>query len=444
MNRFGWTLAALLASAAFGAPTPASAQAPGECSGGFCGTPNQHGGGGCGCGGGGSILVNNTDLGETYSTSDDFDGDGYEDDFDNCPFISNRDQVDGDGDQIGDGCDNAPTRPNLDQLDVDGDGVGDVSDPDIDEDGLLNEVDNCPRVFNPTQRMTLASGAAGDACNDDDDGDGIKDAEDACPKIPGTAQVGACDDDEDLDSVLGAVDNCPGVANQDQRDLDTDGVGDLCDIDMDGDQIPNNLDNAKELPNPDQGDRDRDGIGDVADSEFCYVFDRAAAGACLSPDDTFKVGALAVTRDPKVAPRSGDDVKLVLFANRINTPIEYTWTVSKAPKGSQATVAGSIGKVTTSVPESFQYAQAKSGNNVAPEFVPDVAGEYELKLVAKLVFADEVILDGPQVASYTVKLTATEGSGDAGSGGCSTTGSTGLAPLALVGLGLMAARRRRA
>ena len=43
-----------------------------ECSGGACGTPKQSGGGGCGCGGG-SILINNTDLGDTYQYADDFE-----------------------------------------------------------------------------------------------------------------------------------------------------------------------------------------------------------------------------------------------------------------------------------------------------------------------------------------------------------------------------------
>jgi len=442
--KLGLTLAAILASALV-APTTAYAQAPGECSGGFCGTPNQEGGGGCGCGGG-SILVNNTDLGETYSTSDDFDGDGYEDDFDNCPFITNRDQVDGDGDQIGDGCDNAPARPNLDQLDIDGDGIGDVADEDIDNDGHLNGVDNCARVFNPTQRMTLAGSLSGDACNDDDDADGIRDSEDACPKISGTAQVGACDDDEDLDSVLDAVDNCPGTSNQAQGDLDHDGIGDGCDVDMDGDMVPNNLDNAKEIPNPDQGDDDRDGIGNVADNQFCYVFDRTAMASCLSPDDTFKVGALAVNaKEMHSLPTTGLEMKLELFANRANTPIEYTWNVSKAPKGSTATVQGAVGQVTTTLPGTFQYAQAKTGNNVAPKFVADEPGEYELKLVARLVFADEVIIDGPQVATYSVKLTAT-GDAQAGSGGCQTVngGSAGLSSLFLVALGFLALRRKAA
>src|SRR5688572_20840598 len=125
MNRIASTLSGLFALAMLALPANVQAQnddgTGGECSGGFCGTPNQVGGG-CGCGCGCAILIANTDTGDTYSESDDFDQDGYEDDFDNCPFIQNRDQVDGDGDSLGDGCDNAPNLPNPDQLDIDGDG----------------------------------------------------------------------------------------------------------------------------------------------------------------------------------------------------------------------------------------------------------------------------------------------------------------------------------
>ena len=445
MMRIGLTVAAALFATILVAPTTAYGQAPGECSTGFCGTPKENGGGGCGCGCGGSILINNTDLGVTYSTSDDYDTDGFEDDFDNCPFRSNRDQVDGDGDQVGDACDNAPTAPNLDQLDIDGDGLGDVIDEDIDGDNVLNTGDNCARVYNPTQRKTIAEAAMGDACNDDDDLDGIRDIEDACPKMRGTTNQGeSCFGDEDGDTVLDELDNCPGLANDEQGDVNANGIGDACDFDIDGDGIPNHLDNAKMLANTDQLDRDRDGLGDVADSEFCYVYDRAAFEAdsknCLNPLDTFKVGALAVGE----AVAAESEYKLVLFANRTDTPIEYTWTVSKAPDGSDATVRASVGKTVTSVPgsEGFEYAYAFDDNNVAPTFTPDVEGEYELKLVAKLVFADEMIPQGPQVATYTVRLTSADG---ASSGGCSTqSGSATGASLLLVALGFVVMRRRRA
>ncbi|NOZ87550.1 MAG: thrombospondin, partial [Deltaproteobacteria bacterium] len=144
----------------------ASAQdeAPGECTGGLCGTPNESGGGcGCGCG---SILIANTDMGDTYQYADDYDDDGLEDDFDNCPFVSNRDQVDADGDGVGDACDNCVQSANELQKDADGDGLGDACDPDIDNDGTINEDDNCPFVRNPTQADTDKD-LIGDACDPD-------------------------------------------------------------------------------------------------------------------------------------------------------------------------------------------------------------------------------------------------------------------------------------
>ncbi len=48
--------------------------------------------------------------------------------------------------------------------------------PDIDEDGVPNESDNCPAHANPDQQDTDGDGT-GDACDDDDDNDGVLDYE---------------------------------------------------------------------------------------------------------------------------------------------------------------------------------------------------------------------------------------------------------------------------
>ena len=84
---------------------------------------------------------------------------------------------------------------------------------DSDLDAFLDDVDNCPDAFNPTQTDT--------------DGDGIGDT---------------CDPDRDGDGDLDVDDNCPYTANANQADIDADGIGDVCDPDADGDGIPNEED----------------------------------------------------------------------------------------------------------------------------------------------------------------------------------------------------------
>jgi hypothetical protein len=65
-------------------------------------------------------------------TYPDFDGDGVQDKFDNCPVTPNSDQSDVDGDAIGDVCDNCPIDSNPGQQDHDHDGTGNACDPDFD------------------------------------------------------------------------------------------------------------------------------------------------------------------------------------------------------------------------------------------------------------------------------------------------------------------------
>lgn len=108
---------------------------------------------------------------------------------------------------------------------------------DSDDDGVLNDQDNCPAVANPDQNDNDAD-LAGDACDADDDNDTILDAGDNCPLVANSDQADSdgdgigntCDPDDDNDTRLDGIDNCPLVANTSQNDFDGDGSGDACDF----------------------------------------------------------------------------------------------------------------------------------------------------------------------------------------------------------------------
>ena len=110
----------------------------------------------------------------------------------------------------------------------------------------------------------------------DTDEDGHGDFRDNCPLIANTDQsdidsdgIGdVCDEDMDGDTILNTEDNCHTTPNTDQSDIDSDGIGDVCDEDMDGDTILNAEDNCQTTPNTDQSDIDSDGIGDVCDEDM--------------------------------------------------------------------------------------------------------------------------------------------------------------------------------
>jgi cytosine/adenosine deaminase-related metal-dependent hydrolase len=92
---------------------------------------------------------------------------------------------------------------------------------DTDSDGLTDNQDNCPFVFNPVRPMDNGAQA-------DFDGDGVGDACDACPLSPGTEACASLED-LDADGTPNAADNCRFLANADQLDQDADGKGDACD-----------------------------------------------------------------------------------------------------------------------------------------------------------------------------------------------------------------------
>ena len=174
--------------------------------------------------------------------------------------------------------------------------------PDIDGDGILNELDKCP-----TEPEDKDGFEDEDGCPDpDNDGDGILDVEDKCPLQPedpdGFKDGDGCPDpDNDVDGILDADDKCPnepedkdGFEDEDgcpDPDNDKDGildVNDKCpmepedkdgfedadgcpDPDNDGDGVLDGVDKCPLQPGPasEQGcpikDRDKDGIRDSKD-----------------------------------------------------------------------------------------------------------------------------------------------------------------------------------
>jgi len=145
-----------------------------------------------------------------------------------------------------------------------GDGCGDNSDPDLDNDGVLNIADAFP--LDATESVDTDGDGIGNNTDTDDDGDGTVDSEDDLPlddtetvDTDGDGTGNIVDTDDDADGVDDADDAFP-LDSTESADNDFDGTGDNADTDDDNDGI---IDLIEVINGTDPFDPDTDGDGAI-------------------------------------------------------------------------------------------------------------------------------------------------------------------------------------
>lgn len=178
----------------------------------------------------------------------DRDGDGLNDDVDQCP----DEPEDKDGFQDENGCPD-PDNDSDTVLDINDRCPMEPGDPknqgcpllDRDHDGIADDLDKCPDVPEDLDGNDDLDGCP-EQENVDSDGDGILDPVDACPAEPEDKDLfqdedGCPDPDNDLDTVLDISDACPNEAGDPKNNG--------CPVkDRDGDGITDDVDQCPDVP----------------------------------------------------------------------------------------------------------------------------------------------------------------------------------------------------
>jgi len=141
--------------------------------------------------------------------------------------------LDSDSDGVGDNFDNCTLVSNPEQRDSDSDGYGNICDPDINNDGFVDEVDR--KLFddlrNSQNSVSPHADFDGDTYVWDSD---LRIFESKYLQRPGPSYIFP-ETDGDSDGIIANLDNCPTIPNTDQADADNDGVGNPCDYDVNND-----------------------------------------------------------------------------------------------------------------------------------------------------------------------------------------------------------------
>jgi hypothetical protein len=183
-----------------------------------------------------------------------------------------------------------------------------ASTTDIDRDGVANDQDNCPTIYNPPG-CTVSDPACAVTvpCAEAGDPDGETPID--CDPATLDPTTGQCDSDEN-----GIGDHCQILSeNCAAQDSDFDIIFDYAPdalarnlglLDFDRDLTPNTLDNCPTIANSDQADADINGIGDA-----CEIL--SSTGGTVDPDldgvPTFDPATLAVDNCPDGANASQQD-----------------------------------------------------------------------------------------------------------------------------------------